>query len=158
MPTTTPVLSDLHHEVRGAGPPVLFISGASGDAGHLARSRARRRLHRRGLAGLCGALVRRIRHRARSLEELAERGPVVPVLDESTVRELVVGSYRLIYEIGETEVHVLGLIHGARDLSALWDQEARSGPGESEAGGRPRSSLPRGSGRELRSGGSRSRR
>ncbi len=27
MPT-----SDLHHEVRGSGPPVLFISGASGDA------------------------------------------------------------------------------------------------------------------------------
>ena len=34
MPTRTRVLSDLHHEVRGSGPPVLFISGASGDAGH----------------------------------------------------------------------------------------------------------------------------
>lgn len=37
MPTKTSVLSDLHHEVRGSGPPVLFISGASGDAGHFAR-------------------------------------------------------------------------------------------------------------------------
>jgi hypothetical protein len=45
------------------------------------------------------------------------------------VRELVVGSYRLIYEISEGEVYVLGLIHGARDLAALWDQEARTGPG-----------------------------
>ncbi len=26
--------SRLHHEVRGNGPPVLFISGATGDAGH----------------------------------------------------------------------------------------------------------------------------
>jgi pimeloyl-ACP methyl ester carboxylesterase len=40
MPTTTSVLSDLHHEVRGSGPPVLFISGASGDAGHFARTAA----------------------------------------------------------------------------------------------------------------------
>jgi pimeloyl-ACP methyl ester carboxylesterase len=38
MPTTTSVLSELHHEVRGSGPPVLFISGASGDAGHFART------------------------------------------------------------------------------------------------------------------------
>ncbi len=41
MPTTTAVLSDLHHEVRGTGPPVLFISGASGDAGHFARTAER---------------------------------------------------------------------------------------------------------------------
>ena len=38
MPTTTGVLSALHHEVRGAGPPVVFITGASGDAGHFART------------------------------------------------------------------------------------------------------------------------
>jgi pimeloyl-ACP methyl ester carboxylesterase len=41
MPTTMSVLADLHHEVRGSGPPVLFISGASGDAGHFARTAAR---------------------------------------------------------------------------------------------------------------------
>ena len=38
MPTTTGVLSDLHHELRGAGPPVVFITGASGDAGHFSRA------------------------------------------------------------------------------------------------------------------------
>ncbi len=41
MPTTSGVLSDLHHEVRGAGPPVVFITGASGDAGHFARAAER---------------------------------------------------------------------------------------------------------------------
>jgi pimeloyl-ACP methyl ester carboxylesterase len=41
MPITTRVLSDLHHEVRGSGPAVLFISGASGDAGHFARTAER---------------------------------------------------------------------------------------------------------------------
>jgi pimeloyl-ACP methyl ester carboxylesterase len=38
MPTTTSILSDLHHELRGSGPAVLFIAGASGDAGHFARA------------------------------------------------------------------------------------------------------------------------
>jgi mRNA-degrading endonuclease RelE of RelBE toxin-antitoxin system len=47
------------------------------------------------------------------------------------VRELVVGSYRLIYEIRDESVYVLGLIHGARDLTALWDRATRTGPADS---------------------------
>lgn len=78
--------------------------------------------------GYAATLVRHIRDRARSLEELAERGRIVPELDDPGVRELLVGSYRLIYEASEESVHVLGLIHGARDLGALWDKESRSRP------------------------------
>lgn len=37
MRTETKVLSDLNHEVRGTGIPILFIAGASGDAGHFTR-------------------------------------------------------------------------------------------------------------------------
>lgn len=81
--------------------------------------------------GYAAALVRRIRDRASSLEELAERGRVVPELDEPAVRELVVASYRLIYETDERNVYVLALIHGARDLAALWDEEARTGSADS---------------------------
>lgn len=81
--------------------------------------------------GYAAALVRRIRDQARSLEELSERGRIVPELDQPAVRELVVGSYRLIYEISEEDVYVLGLIHGARDLTALWDTASRTGPGDS---------------------------
>lgn len=77
--------------------------------------------------GYAAALVRRIRDQSGSLDEFAERGRIVPELDQPTVRELVVGTYRLIYEISEADVYVLGLIHGARDLVALWDREARPG-------------------------------
>ncbi len=77
--------------------------------------------------GYAAAFVRRVRDHARSLDELAERGRIVPELNEPEVRELVVGSYRLIYEVGGEIVHVLGLVHGARDLSALWGDEARKG-------------------------------
>lgn len=72
-----------------------------------------------------GALVRRVRDRARSLEELAERGRVVPELDDPKVRELLIGNYRLIYEVGEEMIHILALIHGARDLAALWTESPR---------------------------------
>jgi len=78
--------------------------------------------------GYAATLVRRVRDSARSLEEMAERGRVVPELEEPTVRELIVGSYRLIYEVDDAHVNILGLIHGARDLAALWDKESHSGP------------------------------
>lgn len=35
--TINSILSDLHHERLGSGPPLLFISGATGDAGHFTR-------------------------------------------------------------------------------------------------------------------------
>ena len=62
---------------------------------------------------------------------MAERGRVVPELDEPRVPELVVGSYRLIYETDDESVYILGLIHGARDLTAIWDTEGRPGSAES---------------------------
>jgi toxin ParE1/3/4 len=77
--------------------------------------------------GYAAALVRRIRDRARSLDELADRGRVVPELDDPGVRELIVGSYRLIYEVSDETVHVLALVHGARDLPGAWEAERGSG-------------------------------
>ena len=34
MPTITVNGAELYHEVRGSGPPVLLIMGATGDGGH----------------------------------------------------------------------------------------------------------------------------
>lgn len=67
------------------------------------------------------SLVRQLRDRARSLEEMPERGRVVPELGDRRVRELIAGSYRLIYEMGADEVVVLAVVHGARDLGARLD-------------------------------------
>lgn len=80
--------------------------------------------------GYAAAFVRRIRDGAGSLDELAERGRVVPELEEPAIRELVIGSYRLIFEVTEETVFILGLIHGARDFPALWDREGRVRTGE----------------------------
>lgn len=53
---------------------------------------------------------------AESLATLSERGRVVPELNDPRVRELFIKSYRLLYEIQEYEVHVLGVLHGAREF------------------------------------------
>jgi len=56
---------------------------------------------------------------ASGLETLSERGRVVPELGNSSVREVFVFRYRLLYEVGTVEVRILAFIHGAQDF-AKW--------------------------------------
>ena len=74
------------------------------------------------------AFVREVRDAARSLAYLAERGRVVPEFDDPSIRELLVRSYRLVYQVTEEAVYIIGFIHGARDLEALWEREERASP------------------------------
>jgi len=71
------------------------------------------------------SFVREARDAARTLALLAERGRVVPEFNDPSIRELFVGNYRLIYQVAEQAVYVVGFIHGARDLWALWERESR---------------------------------
>jgi plasmid stabilization system protein ParE len=63
-------------------------------------------------------LIREARDAARSLRYFANRGRVVPEINNPTVRELFVfrDTYRLIYQVFESEVRILAFIHGSRDL------------------------------------------
>lgn len=64
-------------------------------------------------------VVRELTDAARSLARFAERGRVVPEYQEPTIRELIVGNYRLVYEITDQPVtHVLRIIHAARLMPA----------------------------------------
>ena len=69
--------------------------------------------------------AREVRAASRTLSQLAERGRLVPELDNPTIREIFVRSYRLLYSVTEQVVFILGLVHGARDLGALWERERR---------------------------------
>ncbi len=71
------------------------------------------------------AFVGEVRDAARSLAHLAERGRVVPEFHDPSIRELFVRDYRLVYQVSENAVHIVGFIHGARDLWALWEREQR---------------------------------
>jgi toxin ParE1/3/4 len=44
---------------------------------------------------------------------------MVPEYEINEVREVIEGRYRIIYLIGDTYVHVLALIHEARDIHRL---------------------------------------
>ena len=59
------------------------------------------------------AFVREVRDAAESLSEFAERGQVVPEFDDATLRELLIGAHRQIYQVSKPQVLMLGLIHGA---------------------------------------------
>ena len=71
--------------------------------------------------------VRRIVETARSLGELPRRGRVVPELGDDDIREIVVGAYRLVYEVSENGVAILGVLHGARDFGRAWGSRERPG-------------------------------
>jgi toxin ParE1/3/4 len=55
---------------------------------------------------------------ASSLDVFSERGRVVPELDQSNVRQLLVHRYRLIYEVTPDEVQILAFVHGARRIAS----------------------------------------
>ncbi|MDP2157136.1 MAG: type II toxin-antitoxin system RelE/ParE family toxin [Nitrospirota bacterium] len=71
------------------------------------------------------SFVQEIREASRSLNVFSERGRIVPELSNQNIRELFIKEYRLVYSIEETRVVIVGLIHGRRDLKALWEEEQR---------------------------------
>ena len=96
-------------------------------------------------------LLAQARDTARSLDRFAERGRVVPELRDAAIREVFVGSYRLVYRILLNRVEVLALVHGARDLAAIWQRRThvpatearRRGVDSSASRARPLLSRPR---------------
>ena len=56
-----------------------------------------------------------------TLIELPEIGRIVSEISDQNVRELIVYSYRLIYEMSGAGVEILAIIHGRRDFNSIWD-------------------------------------
>ena len=55
---------------------------------------------------------------AASLSELSQRGHRIEEATETEIRQLIVQRFRLLYEVTDAEVHILALLHGARDFAA----------------------------------------
>ena len=62
------------------------------------------------------AFVSEVSDAADSLQHFAERGRKVPEFSDSSIRELLIRNYRLIYKIKSSQVLVLTFIHGATRL------------------------------------------
>jgi toxin ParE1/3/4 len=65
------------------------------------------------------ALANRAERAAASLDQFPERGRSVAEFNDAAVRELQVGSYRLIYRVRPAKVVILAFVHGSRDLGRL---------------------------------------
>ena len=61
-----------------------------------------------------------IERAADSLAELSDRGRVVPELETSQLRELIVEKHRLVYDVTPVSVRILRLIHGRQDFKSSW--------------------------------------
>jgi plasmid stabilization system protein ParE len=62
------------------------------------------------------ALIHDARTAAQSLRKSPNRGRVVPELKDTSVREVFVKQYRLIYEVRSDRVIILSFLHGARQF------------------------------------------
>ena len=61
-------------------------------------------------------MVEKIFQRVQVLEDFPMMGRVVPEFSSENIRELIEGSYRLVYLAGKTEVVILRIHHSARLL------------------------------------------
>ena len=52
------------------------------------------------------------------LDEFPRLGHMIPELNEDSIRELSLYSYRIIYEIKPTHINVLAVIHKRRDVQS----------------------------------------
>ena len=53
------------------------------------------------------------------LERFPQSGRIVPELNDEKIRELTVRNYRIIYEIHESAIRILTILHAARELTNL---------------------------------------
>lgn len=57
--------------------------------------------------------------RSQQIGQFPRSGQMVPEYQDSDVREVIEGSYRVIYRVTANEIQVLAVIHGARLLPPL---------------------------------------
>jgi toxin ParE1/3/4 len=57
------------------------------------------------------------------LNDFPEIGRVVPELQETNIRELIIYSYRLLYEIKPQQIEILAIVHGKRDFFKAYQEK-----------------------------------
>ena len=63
-------------------------------------------------------VVERIVETTEKLNEFPKIGRMVPEIDSRNVRELLIYSYRIIYEIAPNRIEILTIVHSKRDFSS----------------------------------------
>jgi toxin ParE1/3/4 len=69
------------------------------------------------------SVVTKIINSTRNLESFPFLGRIVPEKNDDTIRELFVYSYRIIYEIQNSAIYILAVVHGKRMLHPKFNKE-----------------------------------
>jgi plasmid stabilization system protein ParE len=62
------------------------------------------------------ALAGRIVAAVERLRRFPSRGRIVPEYEDPTVRELIIGNYRVVYRVQRRRIGIVGIVHASRDL------------------------------------------
>ena len=60
--------------------------------------------------------------KSEKLKDFSKMGRVVPEIGNSNIRELLVYSYRLIYEISSDKIEIIAIIHGRQEFHKAFDK------------------------------------
>ena len=61
-------------------------------------------------------VIKEIVARSESLIDFPFKGRIVPEIGNGNIREIFIYSYRLIYQIGQSDIEVLTLLHAKQDF------------------------------------------
>jgi len=59
------------------------------------------------------------------LAEFPQTGRTVPEIEDPNIRELIIYSYRLIYEVSPNRIEILAIIHGRQDFHQSFGQQRK---------------------------------
>ena len=66
--------------------------------------------------------IESIEFAASAAARMPESGGIVSEFDDSSIREVLTGRYRIIYRLRSSDILILTVLHGARNLTVLPDQ------------------------------------
>ncbi|WP_414623381.1 type II toxin-antitoxin system RelE/ParE family toxin [Calothrix sp. CCY 0018] len=67
-------------------------------------------------------LVDRITKRSEQITSFSLSGRTVPEFETKQIREVIEGSYRIIYQIKSEQIEVLAVIHGSQQITSSVDE------------------------------------
>jgi len=60
--------------------------------------------------------------KSEALLDFPEMGRVVPEIEDPNIRELIIYSYRLIYEVSSSRVEILAIIHSKQNFTGDFEE------------------------------------
>ncbi|MBW3569637.1 MAG: type II toxin-antitoxin system RelE/ParE family toxin [Gemmatimonadetes bacterium] len=67
-------------------------------------------------------MIDRLTSRSKQIARFPRSGRAVPEFERADVREVIEGPYRIIYRLLPNQIHVLAVVHSARELPPSADQ------------------------------------